>query len=90
MRQGVTEEMYAHVAEYRDRDDYTKREKLAIEYAERFALDHRNIDDELFARLREHYDDDEILDLSICLVAFMGLGRVLSVLRIDPSCSVDW
>jgi alkylhydroperoxidase family enzyme len=90
MRQGVTEEMYAHVAEYRNRDDYTKREKLAIEYAERFALDHRNIDDELFARLREHYDDDEILDLSICLVAFMGLGRVLSVLRIDPSCSVDW
>jgi alkylhydroperoxidase family enzyme len=90
MRQGVTEEMYAHVAEYRDRDDYTKREKLAIEYAERFALDHRNVDDELFARLREHYDDDEILDLSICLVAFMGLGRVLSVLRIDPSCSVDW
>ena len=90
MRQGVTEEMYAHVAEYRDRDDYTKREKLAIEYAERFALDHRNIDDELFARLREHYDDDEILDLSICLVAFMGLGRVPSVLRIDPSCSVDW
>ncbi|MGH9014358.1 MAG: carboxymuconolactone decarboxylase family protein [Acidimicrobiia bacterium] len=86
----MTEEMYAHVAEYRDRDDYTKREKLAIEYAERFALDHRNIDDELFARLREHYDDDEILDLSICLVAFMGLGRVLSVLRIDPSCSVDW
>jgi alkylhydroperoxidase family enzyme len=90
MRQGVTEEMYAHVAEYRDRDDYTEREKLAIEYAERFALDHRNIDDELFARLREHYGDDEILDLSICLVAFMGLGRVLSVLRIDPSCSVDW
>ena len=90
MRQGVTDEMYAHVAEYRNRDDYTKREKLAIEYAERFALDHRNIDDELFARLREHYDDDEILDLSICLVAFMGLGRVLSVLRIDPSCSVDW
>jgi alkylhydroperoxidase family enzyme len=89
MRQGVTEEMYAHVAEYRDRDDYTEREKLAIEYAERFALDHRNIDDELFARLREHYGDDEILDLSICLVAFMGLGRVLSVLRIDPSCSAD-
>ena len=90
MRQGVTEEMYAHVAEYRDRDDYTKREKLAIEYAERFALDHRNVDDEFFARLREHYGDNEILDLSICLVAFMGLGRVLSVLRIDPSCSVDW
>jgi alkylhydroperoxidase family enzyme len=90
MRQGVTEEMYVHVAEYRDRDDYTEREKLAIEYAERFALDHRNLDDEFFVRLREHYGDDEILDLSICLVAFMGLGRVLSVLRIDPSGPVDW
>jgi alkylhydroperoxidase family enzyme len=89
MQQGVTEDLYAHVAEYRDHEGYTEREKLAIEYAERFALDHRNIDDDLFDRLRARFDDDEILDLSICLVAFLGLGRVLSVLGIDPSCSLD-
>jgi alkylhydroperoxidase family enzyme len=90
MRQGVTEEMYAHVAEYRERDDYTPREKLAIEYAERFALDHRNLDDDFWARMRAQFADDEILDLSICLVTFVGLGRVLRVLGVDPACDVDW
>jgi alkylhydroperoxidase family enzyme len=89
-QQDVTEEMYRHVAEYRERDDYSEREKLAIEYAERFALDHRNIDDEFFVRLREHFGDDEIVDLSICIATFIGLGRILAILRIDPTCSVQY
>jgi alkylhydroperoxidase family enzyme len=89
-QQGITEEMYAHVAEYRERDEYTEREKLAIEYAERFALDHTNIDDALFARLRAVYRDDEIVDLTLLLVTFIGLGRMLAVLEIDPACALEW
>jgi alkylhydroperoxidase family enzyme len=84
MQAGMTEELYAHVAEYRQHDEYSEREKLAIEYAERFAVDHNGIDDEFFARLRTHFADDEILDLSICVVAFLGLGRLLRVLGIEP------
>jgi AhpD family alkylhydroperoxidase len=80
--QGVTPELYAHVHEYRDRDDYTDREKLAIEFAERFALDHQAMDDELFTRLRSSFGDDEILDLTICCAVFLGLGRMLTVLGI--------
>jgi alkylhydroperoxidase family enzyme len=86
MQQGLTEELYAHVAQYRERDEYTEREKLAIEYAERFAVDHTNIDDDFMARLRACFGDDEILDLTLCLAVFMGLGRLLRVLGIDESC----
>jgi alkylhydroperoxidase family enzyme len=86
MQQGLTEELYAHVAQYRERDDYTEREKLAIEYAERFAVDHTNIDDDFMVRLRSRFGDDEILDLTLCLAVFMGLGRLLRVLGIDESC----
>jgi len=82
-QQGVTPGLYAHVAEYRERDEYTVREKLAIEYAERFAVDHTGIDDELFVRLRAEFTDPEILDLTICLATFLGLGRLLRVLGID-------
>lgn len=82
-QQGVTPDLYAHVAEYRERDDYTAREKLAIEYAERFAVDHSGIDDDFFVRLRAAFSDPEILDLTICLAAFLGLGRLLRVLGID-------
>ena len=80
--QGVTAELYAHVHEALDRDDYSEREKLAIEFAERFALDHQGIDDELFSRLRSAFADDEILDLTICCAVFLGLGRMLTVLGI--------
>ena len=86
MQQGLTEELYLHVAQYRERDEYTDREKVAIEYAERFVVDHTSIDDELIARLRARFDDDEILDLTLCMAVFMGLGRLLRVLGIDESC----
>ena len=88
-RQGVDEELYAHVAEYRDHPGYSQHERLAIEYAERFVTDHLSIDDAFFDRLRAAFGDDEILDLSICVAAFMGLGRLLRVLGVDPVGDVD-
>jgi alkylhydroperoxidase family enzyme len=88
-RQGLTEEFYVHVADCRERGDYSEQECLAIEYAERFAVDHLNIDDAFFARLRAAYTDPEILDLTICLATFLGLGRLLRVLGIDETCRVD-
>jgi alkylhydroperoxidase family enzyme len=85
-QQGVTPDLYEHVAEYRERDGYTEREKLAIEYAERFVLDHLGMDDEFWVRLRAVFADDEILDLAICTSTFLALGRLLQVLRIeDPT-----
>ena len=88
-REGVTEEMYAHVAEYREREDYSEREKLAIEYAERFALEHLAIDDAFFTRLREHFADAEILDLTICVADSLAFGRLTQVLKLDQECSID-
>jgi alkylhydroperoxidase family enzyme len=87
--QGLLEDFYAHVAGYHDDDRYEPREKLAIEYAELFALDHTNIDDELFARLHESFSDEEILDLTICVAAFVALGRLLHVLGIDETSLTD-
>ena len=83
MQQGVTPELYEHVAEYRERDGYTEREKLAIEYAERFVVDHLALDDAFFTRLRSAFADDEILDLTICISTFLAVGRVLQVLKVE-------
>ena len=89
VQQGLTEELYAHVAEYRERPEYSDREKLAIEYAERFILDHTSMDDEFFTRLRAHFADEEIVDLGLCVAIFLGLGRFLRTLGIDESCPWD-
>lgn len=89
MREGVTEELYAHVASYRDYDGFSEREKVAIEYAERFATDHLSIDDSFLARLRVELSDQEILDLSICIATFVGLGRLTKILGLDQGCAVE-
>ena len=45
----VTEDDYAHVLEWRTHEGYSDRERLAVEYAERFALDHHSLDDDFYA-----------------------------------------
>jgi AhpD family alkylhydroperoxidase len=87
--QGLTEDFYRHVGDHSRSDTYSAEEQLAVEYAERFALDHTGIDDALFARLAEHFTDAEILDLTICLASFLGLGRMLRVLGIDETSLLD-
>jgi AhpD family alkylhydroperoxidase len=86
---GITDDDYAHVEEWRTWLGYTDRQRLAIEYAERFATDHRAIDDELFCRLQAGFADDEILDLTLCCAVFLGLGRTLEVLGITDNCPLD-
>jgi AhpD family alkylhydroperoxidase len=86
---GVTEDLYQHTDEAATYPGYTERQRLAIEFAERFATDHRQIGAELFDRLRSRFTDPEILDLTMCLSVYLGLGRALEVLGIDSSCPID-
>jgi alkylhydroperoxidase family enzyme len=37
---------------------FSDAEKVALEYADAITDTHRDVDDELFARLQRHYDDD--------------------------------
>jgi len=86
----VTEGDYAHVLDADGYDGYSERDRLAIEYAERFALDHEHIDDAFFVRLRTAgYSDAEILDLTVCIGGWLALGRTLHVLGLDDACRID-
>ncbi len=87
--QGLDEEFYCAVGSPDD-GSLTEQERLAVEYAERFAVDHTSIDDEFMARLRGSFTDPEILDLTICLSAFLGLGRTLRALGITETSLADF
>jgi alkylhydroperoxidase family enzyme len=82
----LSESDYAHVCAPDEYDGYSPRERLAIAYAEKFALDHHAIDADFFARLRDHFSDAEILDLTVCIGGWLALGRTLHVLGIDEYC----
>jgi alkylhydroperoxidase family enzyme len=79
---GADDGFYSEVATWRTSEALSDRERLAAEYAERFALDHLAMDDDFWARLRAGYADDEIADLTICCGMFLGLGRVMAVIGV--------
>jgi len=79
---GIDDGFYGEVADRRESAVLTEREKLAAEYAERFAIDHLAMDDEFWARLRAAFGDDEIADLTICCGMWLGMGRTLAVMGI--------
>ena len=78
----VDEGFYAEVATWSTSADLSERERLAAEFAQRFALDHLAMDDDLWSWLRSAYGDDEIADLTICCGMFLGLGRTLAVIGV--------
>ena len=85
----VSEDDYAHVLDWRTHDGYSDRERLAIDYAERFALDHHTIDDAYYDGMRAaSFTDAEILDLTVCIGGWLALGRTLHVLGLDDSCKI--
>ena len=72
---GADEPFYSEVTDWRSSKVLSNREKLAAEFAERFALDHLSMDDEFWSRLRAQFADDELADLTMCCGAFLGMGR---------------
>jgi alkylhydroperoxidase family enzyme len=74
------------VTDWRTTRDFDDRTRLAAEYAERYALDHHGIDDGFWQRLRTHYTDREIAELSMCLGSWLAFGRLNRVLGLDAAC----
>jgi len=86
--QGLGEDFYGAVGSP-DEGAFSEQERLAVEYAERFALDHTSIDDAFMERMRHSFTDPEIFDLTVCVSAFLGLGRTLHVLGITETSLTD-
>lgn len=82
------EAFYAAVKQWRTASAFSDRERLVLEYAERFALEPKVLaaDHEFWGRMKAHFSDSEIVDLAHCVAAWMGLGRVAHVLGFDSVC----
>jgi alkylhydroperoxidase family enzyme len=83
---GVTEALYEHVDDP-EHGDYSEQERLAIEYADKFALDHRSLDDAFFARLRAAFTDAEIVELTAMIGNWLAFGRFQAVLDVAEACA---
>lgn len=61
---GVTDEKINALADYATSALYSEAEHVALEYADCMTITGRETSDELFARLRQFYDDDAIVELT--------------------------
>jgi alkylhydroperoxidase family enzyme len=78
----LSEAEYLGMDRWRELDTLSERERLAAEFAERFAIDHLAMDDEFWTRLRGAFADDEVADLTMCCGMFLGMGRTLAVIGV--------
>jgi alkylhydroperoxidase family enzyme len=60
-------------------------EKAALAYARQLTLDAHGVDDALFARLRGHYDDGQIVEISAMAGLFNYFNRVNDALHMEPT-----
>lgn len=90
MQQGLDDDLYNSVQRYYEVDEFSTREKLAVEFGERFAIDHTSLDDSFFDRLHEHFNDQEIVELTVTAGFCLGMGRAFQVLDIERDFDVLW
>jgi alkylhydroperoxidase family enzyme len=61
------EKKLAEITEWRDSGLFSDAERLALEYAERITITGQSVDDSLFARVREHYREAQIVELTAAI-----------------------
>lgn len=71
-------------------DGLDAREQAAVRFAQAMGTDPRGLaaNEAQWAEIKGALTDAEIVDLSYCVAAWMGLGRVAHVLGIDAACTI--
>ena len=54
----------------------TDRERTALAFSWKMAVDHQNLESADFERLREHFSEEQIVELGWLSSAFIGFGRL--------------
>lgn len=84
----IPESFYQNLLDYKTSSEYSDRERLCIEFAERFSINPQSFDKLTIVRLREHFSDAEIVDLAFCCARHIGFGRFGHALGLDDTCEM--
>ena len=57
----------AAVANWHDSSLFTEPERIALDYAERMTITGQKVDDALFAKLKQHYSEAQIVELTAAI-----------------------
>ena len=73
----------SEIATWRDSRLFSEAERVALEYAERVTITDQQVDDAFFARLKQHYTEAQIVELTAA-IAFENYRS-----KFNPSLGVE-
>lgn len=83
---GETERRLATVTVWRETPFFTERERAALEWTEALTLVSQNhVPDEVWERVKPHFTDEEIADLTMLVVTINGWNRIAIAFRKTPA-----
>jgi alkylhydroperoxidase family enzyme len=79
---GVSEEKILALNGYAESPLYDAKEKAALEYADAITLSDRDVDDELFARVRGFFDEEALVELTAIIAWENSSSKFNRALRV--------
>jgi alkylhydroperoxidase family enzyme len=79
---GISTEKLDALGDYAKSPFFTDAERVALEYADTMTDTARDVDDALFARVRQHYDDETIVELTMIIAWENASSRFNRAFRI--------
>ena len=82
---GETEQRLYALSAWRETPFFTPRERAALEWTEALTLISANdVPDDLYGRVREHFSEAEIVNLSLAIIGINGWNRLAIPFRSVP------
>lgn len=84
MKVGIPEAKLAALASYMAREWFSDREVAALQYAEQITRDDQEVSDECFERLRAHFSEAQIVELTFIVGYQTFASKFAKAFRLEP------
>jgi alkylhydroperoxidase family enzyme len=82
---GISTEKLTALNDYAKSPLFDEAERVALEYADAMTDTARDVDDALFARVRTHYDEEQIAELTMLIAWENASSRFNRALRVPSA-----
>ncbi len=82
---GITEQQLLALPRYRDSDEFTALERLVLDYASAISRTPTSVSDELFAAMRAHFDERQLVELTNVIALENMRARFNSAFDMTPA-----
>ena len=81
---GISDAKLGSLGDYQTSPEFSARERAALEYAERIIRDDLEVSDACFARLREHFSEADVVELTFIVGYQTFASKFAKALQLTP------